>query len=118
MTFFQFVLLLPILFLNRVFFTNGFRRLVLMSPNMDSLIAIGSGAGAAYGLVHLVRLINATSSGDWALVELLKSDVYFETSGMLLVIITFGKWLEARAQGRTGDAISRLVRLRLYAQYL
>ncbi|MBQ6473514.1 MAG: heavy metal translocating P-type ATPase [Victivallales bacterium] len=107
----QFLLLLPILYLNRVFFINGLRRLALLSPNMDSLIAIGSGAGAVYGVVLIFRLIHATSANEWATVEALRMNFYFETSGMLLVLITFGKWLEARAKGRTGDAISRLVQL-------
>ena len=107
----QFLLLLPILYLNRVFFINGFRRLALLTPNMDSLIAIGSGAGVVYGVVLMFRLIHATAASDWTAVESIRMDFYFETSGMLLVLITFGKWLEARAKGHTGDAISRLVQL-------
>ena len=107
----QFLLLLPILYLNRIFFINGFRRLALRTPNMDSLIAIGAGAGTIHGIFLLFRLITATAMADWELVQHLRMDFYFETAGMLLVLITFGKWLEAKAKGRTGDAISRLMKL-------
>ncbi|MBO4618815.1 MAG: heavy metal translocating P-type ATPase [Victivallales bacterium] len=107
----QFLLLLPILYFNRIFFINGFRRLALRTPNMDSLIAIGAGAGTAYGIFLLFRLTAATAANDWELVQHLRMDFYFETAGMLLVLITFGKWLEAKAKGRTGDAISRLMTL-------
>ena len=111
MVFTQFLLLLPILYFNRVFFVNGFRRLALRTPNMDSLIAIGAGAGTIHGIFLLFRLMTATATADWELVQHLRMDFYFETAGMLLVLITFGKWLEAKAKGRTGDAISRLMKL-------
>ena len=107
----QFLLLLPILLLNRAFFTNGLRRLWKRTPNMDSLIAIGAGAGALYGVFLLFRLMGAVADADWDAVARLRHDFYFDSSGMLLVLITFGKWLEARAKGRTGDAIARLMGL-------
>lgn len=106
----QFLLTLPVLFLNRKFFTNGFRRLFAGAPNMDSLIALGSGAAAVSGawvLFDVIYLmgIDAAAASDRA------ANLYFESAAMILTLVTLGKWLEARAKVKTSDAISALVRL-------
>ncbi|MCR4572895.1 MAG: heavy metal translocating P-type ATPase [Lentisphaeria bacterium] len=109
--FLQFLLLLPILFLNRKFFSNGFRHLLLRSPNMDTLIALGSGAALIYSVAAIFKLGTLMAAGDWHAVGMLRMDVHFESAGMILVLITFGKMLETRAKGRTGEAISKLMEL-------
>ena len=80
---------------------------------MDSLVAIGSGAGYVYGLATLFRLAFALGAPerDWSLIMAFGMNVYLDSSAMIVVLITFGKWLEARAKGRTGDAIDRLMAL-------
>ena len=109
--FLQFLLLLPILFLNRKFFGNGFRHLLLRSPNMDTLIALGSGAALIYSVAGIFKLGPLMAVGDWHAVGMLRMDVHFESAGMILVLITFGKMLETRAKGCTGEAISKLMEL-------
>ena len=109
--FLQFLLLLPILFLNRKFFSNGLRHLLLRSPNMDTLIALGSGAALVYSVAGIFKLGTLMAAENWEAVGMLRMDVHFESSGMILVLITFGKMLETRAKGRTGEAISKLMEL-------
>ena len=109
--FLQFLLLLPILFLNRHFFSNGLRHLLLRSPNMDTLIALGSGAALIYSVAGIFKLGPLMAAANWHAVEMLRMDVHFESAGMILVLITFGKMLETRAKGRTGEAISKLMEL-------
>ncbi len=106
----QFLLTLPVLFLNRKFFTNGFKRLFAGAPNMDSLIALGSGAAALSGawvLFDVVYLMGV----DAAAASAAAANLYFESAAMILTLVTLGKWLEARAKVKTSDAISALVRL-------
>lgn len=106
----QFLLTLPVLFLNRKFFTNGFKRLFAGAPNMDSLIALGSGAAAVSGawvLFDVVYLMGV----DAAAASAAAANLYFESAAMILTLVTLGKWLEARAKVKTSDAISALVRL-------
>jgi len=100
----QLALLLPILLLNKSYFTNGFKRLVKLMPDMDSLIAVGAGAGIVYSLFILVKLILTGR-------EALCRELYFEAAGMILVLITIGKFLEAKSKGRTGNAIEKLIAL-------
>lgn len=90
----EIALLLPIVILNRRFFSNGFNRLVHGAPNMDTLIALGAGAGIAYSIVDMIWLHRGV--------------MYWESAGMILTLITFGKWLEARATGKTGSALEKL----------
>ena len=99
----QFLLLLPILYVNRKFFSVGFKTLAHHSPNMDSLIALGSGAALviSYGLGY----------GDMAVVEHYSHDLYFESSGTILTLITVGKYLESRSKGKTSEAITKLMNL-------
>ena len=106
-----FLLLLPIVFINNHFFRNGFRNLFHLSPNMDSLIAMGSGASILYGIYALFRIVYALGHGDFETAHGFSMDLYFESAGMILTLITLGKFLEARAKGRTTDAIERLMDL-------
>lgn len=107
----QFFLTVPVVFLNRVYYTRGIKALWKRSPNMDSLIAVGSGAALVYGTVALFRIAYATGHGDWDTVKLYSENLYFESAAMILTLITLGKFLESRAKGKTGDAIRQLMDL-------
>ena len=107
----QFVLTLPVVYLNRVYYTRGLKALWHRSPNMDSLIAVGSLASLIYGIAALFRMAYAMGHGDWATVDFYRSNLYFESAAMILTLITLGKFLETRAKGRTGDAIRALMDL-------
>ena len=107
----QLVLVIPLLFVNRVYFVSGARRFLKLSPNMDSLIMLGSGASVLYSLVMTGEMLLGKMQGDAARVAEAAGNLYFETSGMILVLVTFGKYLEARAKRRTTDAVSRLMNL-------
>ena len=107
----QFLLTLPAVFLNRAYFSKGLKALWHRSPNMDSLIAVGSGASLIYGIVALLRMSYAVGHGAWDVVELYSKNLYFESAAMILTLITLGKFLETRAKGRTGDAIRQLMDL-------
>ncbi|MFY9417347.1 MAG: heavy metal translocating P-type ATPase, partial [bacterium] len=109
--FLQFLLTIPVIFVNRKFFTVGFRTLFKGQPNMDSLIAIGSGAALIYGIIAIFRMSHGLGAGDWALVERYYHDLYFESAAMILTLITVGKFLEARSKGKTSEAIKRLMDL-------
>ena len=87
----QFLLLLPILYVNRKFFSVGFKTLAHRSPNMDSLIALGSGAALVYGIFAMYRISYGLGYGDMAVVEHYSHDLYFESSGTILTLITVGK---------------------------
>ena len=107
----QFLLTLPAVILNRVYYVKGLKALWHRSPNMDSLIAVGSGASLIYGLVALLRMTWAQGNGQWEIVELYSKNLYFESAAMILTLITLGKFLETRAKGKTGDAIRQLMEL-------
>ena len=107
----QFLLLLPILYVNRKFFSVGFKTLVHRSPNMDSLIALGSGAALVYGIFAMYRISYGLGYGDMAVVEHYSHDLYFESSGTILTLITVGKYLESRSKGKTSEAITKLMNL-------
>ena len=107
----QFLLTLPAVFLNRAYYTKGLKALWHRSPNMDSLIAVGSGASLIYGVAALLRMTWAMGNGHWDIVELYSKNLYFESAAMILTLITLGKFLETRAKGRTGDAIRQLMDL-------
>ena len=110
-TLLQFFLTLPPVFLNRAYFSRGFKSLYHKAPNMDSLIAVGSGASIVYGVFALFSIGYAMGHGDWNTVELYRKNLYFESAAMILTLITIGKFLEARAKGKTGDAIRKLMDL-------
>ncbi len=111
LAFTQFLLLLPVLLVNSRYFKTGFRNLLKGSPNMDSLIAIGSGAATVYGIYAIYKIGIGMGHGDMELVHTFMMDLYFESAGMILTLITLGKTLEARAKGKTSDAITKLMNL-------
>ena len=108
----QFLLTLPAVILNRAYFSKGLKALWHRSPNMDSLIAVGSGAALVYGVAALFVMSSAMGHGDWDTVNRYRENLYFESSAMILTLITLGKFLETRAKGKTGDAIRSLMDLR------
>lgn len=107
----QLLLLLPIVYMNRKFFLVGFKTLWHLAPNMDSLIALGASAAIAYGIFALYRISFGLGHGDFALVEQYSHDLYFESAGMILTLITVGKYLESRSKGKTSEAITKLMDL-------
>ncbi len=100
-----------ILVVNRKFFVSGFRSLFHASPNMDTLIALGSGAAFLYSTVMLFAMTRAQADGDSERVMRYAAEFYFESAAMILTLITVGKMLEAYAKGRTTDALRSLMRL-------
>ncbi len=107
----QLLLTLPILYVNRKYYQTGFKTLFHLSPNMDSLIAIGSGAALVYGVFAIYRIGYGLGHGDQALVSRYASDLYFESAGMILALITVGKYMETRSKGKTSEAIQELMDL-------
>ncbi len=107
----QFLLVLPILYMNRKFFSIGFRSLAKGAPNMDTLVAIGSSAALVYGVYAIFAMGYGMGHGNWDLVADFSMDIYFESAGTILTLITLGKFLEARSKGRTGEAIRKLMDL-------
>lgn len=99
----QLALCLPILILNRAYFTVGFSRLFKGSPNMDSLVALGAAAGLVYSLIEMGLLVAGQVTG--------MPDLYFESAGMILALVTVGKYLEERSKGKTTGAITALLAL-------
>ena len=99
----QLVFCVPILILNRSYFTVGFSQLFRRSPTMDTLVALGASAGLVYSLIEMVRLAAGQASG--------MPELYFESAGMICALVTVGKYLEERSKGKTTDAISALLAL-------
>ncbi|MGN8895623.1 heavy metal translocating P-type ATPase [Flavonifractor sp. HCP28S3_F3] len=109
--FIQFLLTLPILYINDKYYKVGFKSLWHRAPNMDSLIALGSAAAMIYGIAALFQIAWGLGHGDQARVGRWSMDLYFESAGMILTLITLGKWLETRSKGKTSQAITRLMDL-------
>ena len=107
----QLLLTLPIMYLNDKYYKVGFKTLFHGAPNMDSLIAVGSIAAVIYGVFAIYQIGWGLGHGDMALVEKYHMDLYFESAGMILTLITLGKFLETRSKGKTGEAITRLMDL-------
>ena len=99
----ELALVIPIIILNRAYFTVGFSRLFQGSPNMDSLVALGAAAGLIYSLIEMYLLAAGHMEG--------MADLYFESAGMILTLVTVGKYLEQRSRKKTTGAISALLRL-------
>ncbi|WP_080974739.1 heavy metal translocating P-type ATPase [Clostridium sporogenes] len=99
----QLLLVLPVIIVGYKFFTVGFKALIRRSPNMDSLIAIGTSAAFLYGIFAIVQIYNGNT--DYA------KDLYFEAAGVILTLITLGKYLEAVTKGKTSEAIKKLMGL-------
>ena len=107
----QLLLTLPIMYLNDKYYKVGFKTLWNRAPNMDSLIAVGSAAAVIYGVFAIYQMGFGLGRGDMELVAKYHMDLYFESAGMILTLITMGKFLETRSKGKTGEAISRLMDL-------
>ena len=107
----QFLLTLPIVYVNRPFYINGFKTLVKRAPNMDSLVALGSSAALLYGIYTIYKIGWALAIGDIHGVHELTMDLYFESAATILTLITVGKYLEVRSKGKTSDAIKKLMNL-------
>ncbi|HHU12409.1 MAG TPA: heavy metal translocating P-type ATPase [Clostridiaceae bacterium] len=107
----QFFLSLPIVAINHQYFTQGLKALIRRAPNMNSLIAVGSGSAFFFGIVALFRISEAVSAGDMELLHRYVHSLYYESAAVILTLITLGKYLEARAKGRTSEAIAKLVEL-------
>lgn len=106
-----FVLLVPVIFINFKFFRVGFRALVNRAPNMDSLIALGSGAATVYGIYALFNMAFFMGHSDMAAAHHFAMNLYFESAAMILTLITLGKYLEARAKDKTTSSLSKLMDL-------
>ena len=107
----QMLLAIVILILNKKFFTSGYSSLLHGSPNMDTLVALGSTAAFGYSLVELYLMIGAQGVGDSAALHRYAHNLYFEASAMIPCLITVGKLLEAMSKGRTTDALKSLMKL-------
>lgn len=107
----QFLLVIPIVYVNRNYFIIGFKRLFKREPNMDSLIAIGSMASVVYGIFAIFMIGYGLGYGNLALVEKYSKDIYFESAGTILTLITLGKYLETKSKAKTSDAIEKLINL-------
>lgn len=107
----QFLLVLPIMYLNRRYYIAGFRNLFRGAPNMDSLVGMGSMAAALFGAFAIFRMGWGFGHGDMALVQEYSTNLYFESAGMIVTLITVGKYLEARVKGQTSKALEKLMDL-------
>ena len=107
----ELLLAVIVMLINQKFFTSGFKGLVHGAPNMDTLVALGSGVSFAYSTVTLFAMTLAVQNGDGEQAHALMHDLYFESAAMIVTLITVGKMLEARSKGRTTDALKSLMRL-------
>lgn len=107
----QFLLTLPVVYVNRKYYQVGFKTLFRGAPNMDSLIAIGSTAALVYGVFAITRIGYGLGIQDMQLAHHYHMDLYFESAAMILALITLGKYLEARSKGKTSEAITKLMDL-------
>lgn len=107
----QFLLTLPVVYVNRKYYIVGFKTLFKGSPNMDSLIAIGSSASLIYGIYAIYRIGYALGHGDLSVAHTYMMDLYFESAAMILTLITVGKYLETKSKRKTHDAISKMMEL-------
>ena len=107
----EMMLTAAVMIINQKFFVSGFKSLLHLAPNMDTLVALGSGAAFAYSMYALFAMTQASTEGDAAAVMGYMHEFYFETAAMILALITVGKMLEARSKGRTTDALKGLMEL-------
>ena len=107
----QMLLMLPIMYVNRKYYITGFKTLFHGAPNMDSLIAIGSGAAFVYGIIAIYCIGYGLGHGDREFAHSYMMNLYFESAAMILALITLGKFLESRAKGKTSQAIEKLIDL-------
>jgi len=107
----QFLLILPIAYINRRFYLNGFKALLKGLPNMDSLVAIGSAAAIIYSIFAILVIGYGLEHGDIGKVQKYSHNLYFESAGVILTVITIGKYLESKAKCSTAEAISKMLDL-------
>ncbi len=107
----QFILTVPVLFINRKFFIVGGKALINKSPNMDTLVGVGSASSMAYGIYAMYAIMAASGSGNFDKAHSLSMNLYFESAAMILTLITAGKYMEARAKKHTSDAVKALSKL-------
>lgn len=107
----QLLLTIPIVYINRNYFITGFKRLIKRAPTMDSLIAIGSSASIIYGVYALFMIGHGLTHNQFEIVNKFSADLYFESAGTILTLITFGKFLETKSKGKTSAAIEKLIKL-------
>lgn len=107
----QFLLALPVVFINRDFYISGFKGLKNRAPNMDSLVAIGSLAALVYGIFAIYMMAYGFGHGDMNLVDAYKDNLYFESSAMILTLITVGKYLEEKSKNKTRSSLAKLMDL-------
>ncbi|MDU1022847.1 MAG: heavy metal translocating P-type ATPase [Peptoniphilus harei] len=107
----QFLLALPVVYINRDFYISGFKGLKNMAPNMDSLVAIGSAASLIYGIFAIYMMAYGFGHGDLDLVDVYRKNLYFESSAMILTLITLGKYLEEKSKNKTRSSLTKLMDL-------
>ncbi len=107
----QLLLTLPIVYLNRKFYIVGFKALWNRSPNMDSLVAVGSAAALVYGVFAIYMIGYGLGHGDLELAKTYGSNLYFESAAMILTLVSVGKFLEERSKNKTGAAVEHLMKL-------
>lgn len=107
----QMLLTIPVMIINKKFFISGFKGLVKKAANMDSLVALGSSASFLYGVFAIAMMLNASTNGNSDALTHYSHQLYFESSAMILTLVTVGKFLEARSKGKTSDALKKLVDL-------
>lgn len=110
-SFTQLLLTMPILYMNRKYYRTGFKTLLHLAPNMDSLIAIGTSAAVLYGIFGIYRIGYGLGHNDMEVLMRYLHDLYFESAGTILTLVTLGKYLEARSKGKTSEAIKKLMDL-------
>ena len=109
--FVQFLLTIPVIFVNRIFYISGFKGLINKAPNMDSLVALGSAAALFYGIFAIMRMAYGFGFNDMAIVERYRTNLYFESAAMILTLITLGKYFEKRSKGETKKSLESLMNL-------
>ncbi|WP_105300523.1 heavy metal translocating P-type ATPase [Anaerococcus marasmi] len=109
--FVQFLLALPVIFVNRNFFVSGFRGLINKAPNMDTLVALGASAAAIFGIFAIMRMSYALGLNDTQVLDHYRHNIYFESSATILTLITLGKYFEARSKGETKSSLKHLMDL-------
>ena len=107
----QLILVVPILIIYNHFFISGYKKLFKGAPNMDSLIALGATASIIYGIFAMIRMTQGLNSGDLGLVDEYRHNLYFESAGMILTLVSFGKYLESLSKKKTTNAITKLIGL-------
>lgn len=109
--FVQFLLAIPVIFINRKFFISGFKGLIKKAPNMDTLVALGSSAACIFGIFAIMRMSYAQATSDFDTLMHYRHNIYFESSATILTLITLGKYFEARSKGETKSSLKNLMEL-------